>query len=300
MLQRYGHSVSPGGIALPVAIVLSFLVSACSTSVLIRRDDPAFNEAQQRLERTVNVVDALNPPPEERNLFLQAEGFYRYRFEPPPEGVEPFLAEGAAAVTDFPGFQSLASSLGLLDLRYRSYDSAIQLWETLLIRYPKTNLRPLTLYRLGWAYRNAGAGGLPRESPDSAFDQLIKEDPDSPLASLAREAKSVSWKSKGTATSLSLVPGLGQMYVGEVRNGSIRLGVAAVALGAVIAPFYAAHHRNRKLSWPDDWPLIAAGLGGLIVLSFDFTTSYEDAMRGVVLWNERAEAEFNRLHPDAP
>ncbi len=282
------------------AMVLSFILSACATSVLIHPDDAAFNDAQQRLERTVKIVDELEPSPLERNLFLQGESFYRYRFEPPPKGAAPYLAEAAAAITDFPAFQSLASSLELLDLRYRAYDSAIQLWETLLIRYPATNLKSLTLYRLGWAYRNSGARGFPRESPDSAFDQLIKEDPKSPLAALAHEAKSISWKSKATATTMSVIPGLGQMYVGKTRNGLIRLGVAVAALAAVIAPVYVAAHRGSDLAWNHDWPLLATGLGGVIVLSFDYTSSYEDAMRGVVQWNERAEAEFNHLHPEAP
>jgi hypothetical protein len=300
MFQRYGNSASPGRTRLIPAMVLSFFVSACSTSVLIRPDDSVFNDAQQRLEHTIQIVDELEPSPLERNLFLQGESFYRYRFEPPPKGVGPYLAEGAAALTDFPGFQSLAGSLDLQDLRYRSYDSAIQLWETLLTHYPSTNLKSLTLYRLGWAYRNAGARGFPRQSPDSAFDQLIKEDPDSPLSTLAHEAKSVSWKSKATATTRSVIPGFGQMYVGETRNGLIRLGVAVAALAAVVAPLYIANHRNANLTWSRDWPLISAGFGGLIVLSFDYTTSYEDAMRGVVQWNERAEAEFNHLHTEAP
>jgi hypothetical protein len=300
MLRRCVHSVLPGRTNLLAATGLCFYLSACSTSVLIRPDDAAFNDAQQRLEHTVKLVDELEPSPSERDLFLQGESFYRYRFEPPPKGAGPYLAEGAAALTDFPGFQALAGSLELQDLRYRSYDSAIQLWETLLTRYPSTKLRSLTLYRLGWAYRNAGARGFPRESPDSAFDQLIQEDPHSPLSTLAHEAKSISWKSKASATTTSVIPGLGQIYVGETRNGLTRLGVAAVALAAVAAPFYIAHHRNEKLTWSRDWPLIASGFGGLIVLSFDYTTSYEDAMRGVVQWNERAEAEFNHLHPEAP
>ncbi|HET6369596.1 MAG TPA: hypothetical protein VFG95_00270 [Nitrospiria bacterium] len=300
MFRRYGHSAAPGRVGLSVALILSFLFSACSPSVLIRRDDKVFNDAQKRLEHTVEIVDALKPPSPERNLFLQGESFYRYRFEPPAEGAAPYLAEAAAAITDFPGFQSLASSLELQDLRYRAYDSAIQLWEILLIRYPTTTLKPLTLYRLGWAYRNAGASGLPRESPDSAFDQLIKDDPNSPLAGLAREAKSVPWKSKSTATGYSLIPGLGQMYVGETGNGLIRLGVAVAALAAAIAPIYIAAHRTDNLTWNQDWPLLALGVGGLIVLSFDYTSSYEDAMRGVVQWNERAEDYFNRLHPEAP
>jgi hypothetical protein len=44
----------------------------------------------------------------------------------------------------------------------------------------------------------------------------------------------------------------------------------------------------------------ALGLGGVVILSIDYTSSYEDAMRGVVQWNERAEAAFEDAHPDAP
>ncbi|MGH8539273.1 MAG: tetratricopeptide repeat protein [Stenotrophobium sp.] len=277
-------------------VVLAGLLNACATSsALVRPGDPTFTKAQEQLERTTNEVNALKPPPPERDLFLQAEGFYRYRFEPQPRGAGSYAAEAAAAITDFPAFQSLAGSLDMLDLRYRAPDSAVQLWETLLERYPRTALRPLTLYRLGWAYRNAGANGLPRQSPNSAFDDLIKEQPASPLAELALESKSVPWKSKKTAASYSLIPGLWQMYVGETHNGLVRLGIAALALAAIAVPAYAASHHGSN-----NFGLIATGFGGLVVLSFDHTSSYEDAIRGVVQWNERAESEFNRTHPSAP
>jgi hypothetical protein len=117
---------------------------------------------------------------------------------------------------------------------------------------------------------------------------------------LAREAKSVPWRSKDRATMYSLIPGLGQMYVGESRRGWARLGIAAVALAAVAVPAYAATQRADNLAWRDDWPLLLTGLAGLVTLSFDYTSSYEDAMSGVVLWNERMEAQFNRAHPAAP
>ena len=281
------------------AAIAAFL-TACSTSALIQKNDPAFTEAQQRLERTAKIIDELKPPPPERTLFLQAESFYRYRYAPPPRGAASYIAEGAAAITDFPGFQSLAGSLDLLDLRYRAPDSAVQLWESLLTHYPQTTLKPFTLYRLGWAYRSVGAKGLPRESPNAAFDELIKDQPTSTLAVLSQEAKAVPWKSKKTATARSVIPGLGQMYVGETRNGLFRLGVAIAALAAVIVPIYTAAHGGDELTWNRNWPLLATGVGGLIVLSFDYTSSYEDAMRGVLQWNERAEAEFNRTHPMAP
>jgi|GEM_PF-3448645 len=122
-------------------MVLSLLLAACSTSVLIRPDDPVFIDAQQRLERTAKVIEELKPSPLESTLFLQAESFYRYRFEPPTRGMASYLAEAAAAITDFPAFQSLASALELQDLRYRASDSAVQLWESLLARYPRTNLK---------------------------------------------------------------------------------------------------------------------------------------------------------------
>ena len=279
-----------------VAVAAAALMGGCSTSsVLIRPDDPTFTQSQQRMQRTITLVDEANPQPAERALFLQAESFYRYRFEPPPHNTMSYLAEAAAVITDFPAFQSLAGSFDLVDLRLRASDSAIQLWETLLSRYPQTTLRPLTLYRLGWAYRNASAAGLPRQSPDEAFNSLIKEQPALPIAGFAREAKEVPWESKATAATWSLIPGLGQIYVGETGNGIVRLAVAVVAAVAVAVPAYITAHRRSN-----DWPLLATGLGGLIVLSFDYTSSYEDAMRGVVEWNERAEDSFNHVHPEAP
>lgn len=226
---------------------------------------------------------------------MQAEGFYRYRFSPPERSTEKYMAEAAAAITDFPGFQSLAGSLDLQDLRFRAPDSAVQIWETLLELHPHTKLRPLTLYRLGWAYRSVGVQGLPRSSPDEAFNELIREQPNSLLAKFAQEAKNVPWKSKETAAVRSLIPGLGQMYLGETRNGLIRLGIAIAALVAVVAPVYAATQGSQVSSLG-----AAVGVGGLIVLSFDFTSSYEDAMYGVVLWNERAESQFNLAHSSAP
>ena len=278
-----------------LVMLIGGLLNACAaSSVLIRQDDQTFSKAQQQLQRTEKTVDELKPEPSERILFMQAEGFYRYRFLPSERSTEKYLAEAAAAITDFPGFQSLAGSLSLQELRFRAPDSAVQLWETLLELHPQTNLRPLTLYRLGWAYRSVGAQGLPRSSPE-AFNELIKEQPNSSLAAFAREAETVPWKSKETAAFRSLIPGFGQMYLGETRNGLVRLGIAVAALVAVAAPVYAAAH-GRHVSSLD----VAAGLGGLIVLSFDFTSSYDDALRGVVRWNERAESEFNRANPSAP
>ena len=278
-------------------LIFSFLNVSCSTnSVLIRQNDQVFYKAQQRLQRTEKLIDEqIKPEQSERSLFLQAEGFYRYRFLPQKLNTEKYLTEAAAAITDFPGFQSLSGSLDLQDIRFRAPDSAVQLWETLLQRYPQTKLRPLILYRLGWAYRSVGVQGLPRSSPDEAFNELIKEQPDSTLAAYAKKAKAVPWKSKETATVRSLIPGFGQLYLGETQNGLVRLGIAAIALAAVVAPVYIATHSGHTSTLG-----VATGLGGLIVLSFDFTSSFQDAMDGVVRWNERAESRFNLANPAAP
>lgn len=282
-----------------LGILVILFIGGCSTSsILIQSDDSTFEDAQHYLDRTYQTISTIDLPIEERMLFLQGESFYRYRFKSPKHNTKSFLAEAAASITDFPAFQSLAGSFSLLDLRLRASESAIQLWETLLARYPQTTLRPLVLYRLGWAYRYAGVAGLPRHSPNEPFDELVKEQAKSSLSLLALEAMTVPWKSKSTAATRSLLPGLGQIYVDETRSGLIRLGIAAGALAAIIIPAYIATH--KKTTWKHDWPLLATGIGGLIVLSFDYTSSYEDAMRGVVEWNERAEAVFNRTHPEAP
>ena len=283
-----------------VALALAGLAGACGHTPLVRPDDPVLDVSERRLARTAAAVDALQPPAPERQLFMQAEGFFRYRFEAPPRNVASSLAVVAAAVTDLPAFQALAGSLDMLDLRLRGADGAIHLWETLLARHPTTVLKPLTLYRLGFAYRNAGATGLPRESGDGAFDELIKTFPTSNLAPLAAAAKTERWKSKDTATGLSLVPGLGQFYLGQHLGGTIRLTVGLASLAMIAVPIYVAYQRRSDLSWSRDWPLLATGLGGLVLLSIDYTVSYQDAMRGVVEYNDRVEADFETRHPEAP
>src|SRR6185437_24822 len=210
------------------------------------------------------------------------------------------VGEFAAAATDFPALQSFAGSLDLFDLRLRSTDAAIQLWETLLSQKPKTALRPLALYRLGWAYPSSDVLGLPRESGSDAFAALVAENPNTPLASLAKEAEGVHLKKKSAAAAWSLVPGWGQFYVGRPWSGTVRLSIALASLAAVVVPTVVAYDRRAELTWSHDWPLLATSLAGLFVLSFDYTASYEDAMRGVVEWNERAESEFERRHPEAP
>ena len=281
-------------------VCFASLCGCGQSSVLIRPDDPVFKRASERLERTTAEVERSGAAPAERALFLQAESFYRYRFESPPRGRLSFLAEAAAAITDFPALQSLAGSLDILDLRLRSSDAAVQLWETFNLRYPDSPLRALALYRLGWAYRSTGASGLPRDSGDEAFAELAKLVPPPPFADLVPAAQAVSWKSKSTAASWSLVPGLGQMYVREYGSGATRLAVALAAAAAILTPIAIGLHRGSDLTLSHDWPLLGVGLAGLVVLSIDYTDSYQDAARGVVDWNERAEAAFEDAHPAAP
>ncbi len=283
-----------------VFLLFGLPVSACSSSVLIHRDDSTFVRAQSRLARTTVIVDQQHPEAADRALFLQAESFYRYRFEPPPRGVLGNIVQAAAVAVELPMLQAVAGSLDILDLRLRTYDGAVHLWESMLLHNPQTVLRPLTLYRLGWAYRSSGVSGFPRDSGDEAFDELIRLAPATPLGALALQARAVPWKSKEAATAWSIVPGLGQIYVGEPRNGVVRLALALASAAMVAAPAAIAYQRRDDLTWNRDWPLLATAFGGLILLSIDYTTAYQDALRGVVQWNERAEATFDEWHPEAP
>ena len=282
------------------AALLGTTLLACASVPLVRPADPLFQSSERHLVRTASIVAASGAPQSDQVLFLQGEGFYRYRFEPPPRTLAGRFAVAAAAATDFPAFQSLAGALDMLDLRLRAYDGAVHLWETLLAESPQTPLRPLTLYRLGWAYRNAGASGLPRETGDQAWEELIRETPADPLAHLALDARRAPAKSRGAATAWSAIPGLGQIYVGETLNGSVRLTIGLASLAAIAVPLYVGYQRRQDLSWSRDWPLLVTGLAGLVVLSVDYTTAYQDAIRGVVDYNERSEEDFERGHPGAP
>jgi hypothetical protein len=176
----------------------------------------------------------------------------------------------------------------------------VQLWESYLLRYPGGAFRPLALYRLGWAYRSTGAAGLPRESGDDAFAQLQREQPGSPLASLAASARQLDWKTKDAASAWSVVPGLGQMYVGRTGAGAAYLTVALAATTMILVPLAIGYQRRHELSWGDDWPLLAVGIGGVLILSLDYTAAYQDAVARVVQWNEKLEDAFEDAHPDAP
>ncbi len=277
----------------------AFALAGCSYSVLIRGDDTAYRRAIEHYQRTRQRVAETLAPDDDQAMFLQAEGLYRYRFARPGRSVGSYLAQTVASAIDLPVLDSLAGALDLYSLRLRTDDGAVQLWETLLAHSPSTPLRPLALYRLGWAYRSSLASGLPGSS-DEAFDELIARHAGTPLAQLAAEAKQRPWKSQGSATAWSIVPGLGQIYAGEVGNGAVRLAVALAAMAMVVVPSAIAYERRNDLRWSRDWPLLATGIAGAIVLTSDYSSSYQDALRAVVEYNERREAEFEDHHATAP
>jgi hypothetical protein len=282
-----------------LGVALALALGGCGQSVLIHNSDPGYRRAIEHLQRTRQLVTESLATDEDQAIFLQAEGFFRYRFASPGRSFGSYLAQATASIIDLPVLDSLAGSLDLYSLRIRTNDGAVQLWETLLARNPSTPLRPLTLYRLGWAYRKAIASGFPGSS-ERAFDGLITKDPGSPLAAIAAQAKQVPWKSQSSATAWSIVPGLGQIYVGESASGAIRLSIAVAAATAVLVPSILALQRGSELSWRHDWPLLLIGVAGASVLAIDYSSSYQDAQRAVVDFNERREAEFEDSHPTAP
>lgn len=303
---RYGDRVTADPVDRTVcrgarcaALALVCAVAGCGGSALIRRDDEAYRRSLEHLRHTRQLVAESQAPDEDQAIFLQAEGLFRYRFAPPGRGFGSYLAQTMAAAVDFPVLDSLAGALDLYSLRLKSYDGAVQLWETLLARSPSTPLRPLALYRLGWAYRNSIASGLPGGS-EQAFDELVTRHAGSPLAPLAAEARRTAWRSQGRATALSLLPGMGQIYAGETRNGAVRLAIAVVASGMVLVPSVIAFERRNDLSWGRDWPLLVTGIAGAIILTTDYSSSYQDALRAVLEYNERSESAFEDSHPAAP
>lgn len=280
-------------------LAIASLLASCGQSALIRGDDAVYRRALDRLKRSRQLVAGSLAPEDDQVIFLQAEGLFRYRFAPPGKSFGSYLAQTAASAIDLPVLDSLAGALDLYSLRLRTNDGAVQLWETLLARSPTTPLRPLALYRLGWAYRNSLASGLPGTS-DLAFDELIAKHASSALAPLAVLARRVPWKSPATATAWSIVPGLGQIYAGETRNGIVRLSIALAATSMIAVPAALAYERRGELSWGHDWPLLVTGIAGAIILTSDYSSSYQDALRAALDYNERSEAQFEDQHPTAP
>ena len=288
-------AVAPALIAMRASILLACVacLAGCAPSALIRPDDPVFRDGEARLTRAMQTLPPAPAP--ERTLYLQAESFFHERSElVRPRGAFGYGLEIAAAATDFAPLSTAAASENLLQVRLQAYNGAAQLYEQLLAEYPNSALRPLALYHLGWAYRNTTAEGFPRTSAQ-AFAGVTQAEPSSPLVPLAKEAAAVPWKSPDTAAMFSLLPGGGQLYVGETLNGSIRLGIAVGFAALALVP--AIHLiQQQKFQW---LPAVLSALG-VIGLEVTYSTSFEDAQRAVLQFNERQEHTFELAHPDAP
>jgi hypothetical protein len=272
---------------------MAWAVCGCAPSALIRPDDPVFNGSSKDYLASVQKFGGAAATRDDA-LFLQAEGFYRYRYSFSPPNSRTLAAEIAVATTDFAPLGFWAASLEMGQFRMQAYDGAIQLYETLLQRFPESPRKPLVLYRLGWAYRNVSMDGFPRD-PEAPFEEILKENHGDPLAELAGAALAVPYKTQSKASAWSILPGAGQMYTGRWGDGTFRLGLAAgwTAL-ALIPP--ALMIRDRRF----DWLETALSLGGIIGLEVTYTTAYEDAKRDAVEFNEAQESEFMRAHPAAP
>jgi hypothetical protein len=269
------------------------LFSGCAPSALIRPDDPLFRDGEARLAQAVERTPPA--PPAERALFLQAESFFHARSElSRPRGSFGYALEIAAAATDFAPLSSAAASENLLQIRLQAYNGAAQLYERFLSEYPQSTLRPLALYRLGWTYRNTTAEGFPRTS-EQAFAALQPGDSRLVPAALVADARATPWKSLDAAEAWSLIPGGGQLYVGETLNGSVRLGIG---LGFAALALVPAIHliREQKFSW---LPAVLSAIG-IVGLEVSYSTGFEDAQRAVVQFNEAHEHAFELAHPDAP
>ena len=67
--------------------------------------------------------------------------------------------------------------------------------------------------------------------------------------------------------------------MGEPVNGSVRLAIALAATAAIVTPVVIGFERGSDLTFKHDWPLLALGLGWLVVLSIDYTPRGRDARR---------------------
>lgn len=273
--------------------IICLATCGCAPSALIRQSDRTFDLASQRFLASAKDLDksALTP---DGALFLQAEAFYDYRFSLESPNSHALAAEIAASATDFAPLGFWAASLEMGQFRIQAYDGAVQLYEALLEKYPSSPWKPMVLYRLGWAYRNLSMEGFPRD-PEKSFAELSQGYPASPLAALAMEAMQVPYKTQGSATAWSILPGAGQMYIGHWGSGAIRLTLASAFAAIALVPT-AKMIQDQRL----DWAPALISLAGLVGLQVTYTTAYQDAKRQAIEFNEAKEAAFNLGHPDAP
>jgi hypothetical protein len=100
-------------------LAIAVFAAGCGGHVLLARNDPTHARAIERQARTRRLVEAAGAGTEEAQMFLQAEAFFRYRFEPPPRTGATYAANATAAMVDLPVLQAYASSLDLFELRLR-------------------------------------------------------------------------------------------------------------------------------------------------------------------------------------
>ena len=283
-------------------MVMAPLIYACAPSVLIKKDDPKFEHARERFLKTVIQIQTeahsdnigIGNISADMALFLQAEAYNRYRLEMQEPSARSVATKALAATTDFAPLSVWAASTEINQLRMQSYNGAAQLYEAFLDRYPDSKLRPLALYRLGWVYRNVSIEGFPRNEQE-ALEELLRKYPASPYAPLAMEMNRIPFKSQATATAWSLIPGAGQMYVGDWTLGVIHLSIAtAFAAISIVPPLLMV--KNQKL----DWLGLGISLAGIVGLQVSYTIAYQDAQHKAIRSNENQEMEFERKHPEAP
>src|SRR4051794_7893338 len=121
-----------------LVLLLIGALSACAPSTLIKPGDTSYLHARARIRRTATRLESIAPSDDERDMFMQAESFYRYRFDPPPRSPGTYIAQIAAVAAELPALQALSGSLDLNEFRLKAYDGAVQLWESLLLQYPKS------------------------------------------------------------------------------------------------------------------------------------------------------------------
>lgn len=283
------------------------LAWGCAPSPLIRKDDPIYRHSLSRLSSDLGMLsgfgspDSLHgkpvmrePDPLEEALFLQAEAFYHYRLEMRSPGALSMTTQALAASTDFAPLSVWAASSEINQLRMLSYNGAVQLYEDFLSRYPESPLAPLVLYRLGWAYRSISIRGFPG-NPRQPLEVILNRFPQSPLAPFAKELLTIPFKTQENAAAWSIIPGAGQIYIGETANGMVRFSIAAAfASAALLPPIFMI--KNRQL----DWPGLLLSATGFIGLQVSYTFAFQDAQRGAVLFNEAKEKGFEERHPNAP
>lgn len=274
--------------------LLLAMVAACAPSPLLRPDDAVHARALARYQHLASAtcVDAAPVGPDGA-LFLQALALDEYRFDERPRSGRSYAAQALAAASDLAPLAALAAQNGLGDLRLLASSGAAQLYEHLLARHPQSPLAPLALFRLGFARWNDVVGGFPRESPE-VFAALGRLREPQPARALAADASALQPLSPDAALAWSILPGAGQIYVGETGSGVLRLGVAAGFAAMTVLPVVLMARHDEL-----DWRGVTLALVGLVGLQVTYTVSYQDAQRSAVERNERAEETFFAAHAPA-